>query len=179
MTRLEIEKCLEGMTILVDNREQPNTERYEQRVSSLSVPYRRQTLSYGDYAYNFTLPNGNELYGPDDLVTAPVVIERKMNLEELSGCLTQQRKRFENEFLRASEHNAVVYLLVEDATWEKLLAGHYRTKFRPESFFASLTAWIARYQIRVIFCRHEVSGKLIRELLYRELKEKLERGEYG
>ena len=179
MTRLEIEKCLESMSVLVDNREQPSTERYDQRVKSLSVPYRRQTLSYGDYAYNFVMPDGMELYSPSMTVCAPAVVERKMNLEELSGCLTQQRKRFEEEFKRARSNNATVYLLIEDANWEKLLAGHYRTRFRPESFFASLTAWIARYQIRIIFCKHEISGRLIKELLYRELKEKLERGDYG
>lgn len=179
MTRLEIEKCLETMTVLVDSRENPKSDRYEQRVKALSVPYRRQTLGYGDYTFNFTMPDGMELYPPTATVYAPAVVERKMNLEELSCCFTQQRKRFEAEFERAAENKAVVYLLIEDATWEKLLAGHYRTKFRPESFFASLTAWMARYKLRVIFCRHEVSGRLIKELLYRELKEKLERGDYG
>ena len=49
----------------------------------------------------------------------------------------------------------------------------------PEAFKASLTAWMARYNAKVIFCRQETSGTLIKEILFRELKERLERGEYG
>lgn len=178
MTNFEIEACLQSMTVLVDPRENPKTDRYEQRVNALSVPYRRQTLCYGDYTYNFTMPDGMELYPPSVTVSAPVIVERKMNLEELSSCFTQQRDRFQAEFKRASDNNAIIYLLVEDASWEKIIAGHYNTKFKPAAFIASLLGWSARYSIRLIFCKHEVSGKLIKELLYRELKEKLERGEY-
>lgn len=179
MTNFEVDACLKSMSVLVDNREQPTTERYEQRVNSLSVPYRRQTLDYGDYTYNFILPNGSELYSLEEIVKPSVIIERKMNLEELSSCFTQQRKRFKDEFQRASDNNSVIYLLVEDASWEGIFAGHYKTRFNPAAFIASILGWTARYKIRLIFCKHESSGKIIKEILYRELKEKLERGEYG
>jgi hypothetical protein len=43
---------------------------------------------------------------------------------------------------------------------------------------ASITAWMARYDCKVIFCKQEISGALIKEILYRELKERLERGDY-
>lgn len=179
MTNFDIDSCLKSMSILIDNREQPNTQRYEQRVKSLSVPSRRQTLDYGDYTFNCIMPDGSEMYGPNELVRPSVVIERKMNLEELSSCFTQQRERFKAEFQRASNENATIYLLVEDASWEKIFAWHYKTKFNPAAFTASLLGWSARYSIRLIFCKHESSGKIIKEILYRELKEKLERGEYG
>ena len=39
---------------------------------------------------------------------------------------------------------------------------------------ASLTAWLARYNCQIIFCEPATTGKLIREVLYRELKERLE-----
>ena len=112
-------------------------------------------------------------------VQIKAAIERKMNLEELSSCFTQSRDRFKREFERARQDNASVYLLVENANWEKLLAGHYNTKFNVNAFKASIIAWIARYDLKPIFCRSEVSGQLIQEILYRELKERLERGDYG
>lgn len=178
MTNFEVDACLKSMSVIIDTREQPNTDRYEQRVNSLSVPYRRQLLDYGDYTFNFTLPNGEELHKPNELIKPSVMVERKMNLEELSGCFTQQRERFKAEFQRASDNKAIVYLLVEDASWEKIYSGHYKTRFNPVAFIASVLGWSARYNIRIIFCKHESSGKIIKEILYRELKEKLERGEY-
>ena len=178
MTNFDIEACLKSMSVIVDNREQPTTKRYEQRVNSLSVPYRRQTLDYGDYTFNCILPDGSELYGPNELIRPSVMIERKMNLEELSSCFTRDRDRFKAEFQRASDEGAIIYLLVEDCTWEGIFAGHYKTRFNPVAFVASILGWSARYKIRLIFCKHESSGKIIKEILYRELKEKLESGEY-
>ena len=55
----------------------------------------------------------------------------------------------------------------------------YRSKYHPNAFLASLTAWMVRYNLTPIFCKAEVSGDLIREILYRDLKERLEQGEYG
>lgn len=166
----QVEECLESMVILVDSREQ-QSERALKRYSLFSVPYRRQKLDYGDYSAVF------QLAGEEKQIHA--AIERKMNLEELSGCLTHDRERFKNEFKRAAADNASVYLMVEDASWEAILNGRYKTRFNNKAFTASLVAWIARYDIKPIFCKHEVSGKLIQEILYRELRERLERGDYG
>lgn len=177
MEFIDIKGCLDSMSIVVDNREQPS-KRSEQRYSSFGVPYKRQTLSYGDYTYNFTLPDGRPLYEANTTILPDVCIERKMNLEELSGCFCQNRDRFEREFERAKQNNASVYLLVENASWENLVNGRYHTKFNPKAFLGSLSAWMARYNCKVVFCKSETSGKLIREILYRELKEKLEGGFY-
>lgn len=178
MTAIEIEDCLNSMNVVVDTREQPS-KRSAQRLSSLGVPYRRQTMNYGDYTYNFILPDGTELYVLNETISGDVVIERKMNLEELSQCFCQSRKRFTAEFERIKEHNATVYLLIEDGNWEKLIHGKYNTGFKSKAFFASLTAFMARYQVIPIFCQHEISGQIIHEILYRELKERLENGFYG
>ena len=72
-----------------------------------------------------------------------------------------------------------MYLLVEDATCENLINGKYATRYNPKAYFASITAWQARYGIKTIFCKSETSGKIIKEILYRELKEKLEQGFYN
>ena len=135
-------------------------------------------LDYGDYTYNFKLTDGKWLF--EDVASAHghCVIERKMNLDELSNCFCHERDRFRREFERAAENNATIYLLVEDATWENLINGKYRSKFNPKAFLSSITAWSARYHFKIVFCKHETSGKLIREILYRELKERLETGFY-
>jgi len=166
----EIDDILESMVILVDTREQPS-ERARKRYQSFDCQYRRQKLEYGDYSAEFSV-DGN-------IYRVPAAIERKMDLEELSSCLTHDRDRFRREFERAQADNASVYLLVEDANWENIINGRYKTKFNAKAYFGSITAWIARYNIKPIFCKKETSGKLIKQILYREIKERLERGDYG
>lgn len=170
MEGFNIDECLRTITILVDTREQPS-ERATKRYNGFGCPWRREKLDFGDYSACFNMPDGTER-------RVNVAIERKMNLEELSSCLTQQRERFEAEFIRAQKAGASVYLLVEDATWENLINGKYRTKFNPRAYLGSVTSWIARYDVKPIFCKHESSGRLIREILFREIKERLLRGEY-
>lgn len=178
MDNFTIQNCLDSMSVLADTREQPS-DRSEQRLASLGVPYKRQKLEYGDYTYNFTLPNGELLFTDEKSVCGHAVIERKMNLEELSQCFCQSRDRFIREFERIKANDASVYLLIEDGNIEKLMHGRYKTKFNKDAYLASITAWMARYDCKVVFCPHEVSGRLIKEILYRELKERLERGFYG
>ena len=170
-------EMLDSMVIYVDSREQPN-DRAKKRYESFGFPYERKTLSFGDYSYNAKLPNGNWLFDPSKTVSGFCVIERKMSLDELANCLTHSRDRFEREFKRAKENNSRILLLVENASWENLLTGKYRSKFRPAAFYGSLVAWIIRYDIQVIFCKQELSGRMIREFLYRDLKERIERGEF-
>ena len=168
---------LDSMKIYVDTREQP-TDRAKKRYESLEAPYERRTLSYGDYSYNAQLPNGKWLFDENETVSGYAVVERKMHLDELAACLTHSRERFEREFQRAKEHNARIFLLVENATWENLLAGRYRSKYNEKAFFASLCAWLVRYDLQLVFCKEETSGKIIKELLYRDLKERIARGEF-
>ena len=177
MNNFEVDACLESMSILYDTREQPS-KRAERRYESFGCPYRRQKLNYGDYTYNFILPSGKPLYQEDDPVNPDVMIERKMNLEELSQCFCQHRKRFEAEMKRAADQGAKIYLLVENATYENLLNGKYKTKFGSAAYTASLFAWVARYGIVPVFCKAETSGKIIKHILYRELKERLVNGQY-
>ncbi len=47
------------------------------------------------------------------------------------------------------------------------------------AFLASVMAFMIRYNMNLIFCKEETSGDLIKEILYRDLKERLERGEFG
>lgn len=177
MDPLEIEATLKTFRIIVDTREQ-RTPKASDRYKSFGSPFERATLSYGDYAANVTLPSG-DLHDTQRRVSAKCVIERKMNLDELAGCLGRGRDRFRREFERAAAAGAEVYLMVENATYEALINHRYRSKLHPSAFLASLIAWQVRYGLRVVFCKSGTSGKLIREILYRDMKERLERGEYG
>lgn len=178
MTIFEQKEVLKSFEILHDSREQ-NTERAKKRYDSFGVPHRKATLSYGDYTYNATLPDGSMIYDVSKAVEPHCTVERKMNLDELAECLGRGRVRFQKEFERAQEHNCRIYLLCENASWENLLNGKYRSRLNSNAFSASVLAWMIRYNMNIVFCKEETSGRLIREILYRDLKERLENGQYG
>lgn len=170
MHPVEIANQLENMVCLADTREQP-TARAKIRLKEIGLPIERVALKFGDYSARC----------PALDLSDKVAIERKMDLAELCGCYCHSRDRFAREFLRAKDAGAKVYLLIENASWEKAYRGQYRSKMRPESLVASLTAWLARYNCQLIFCEEYTSGKLIHDILYREMKERLEQmeGDFG
>lgn len=163
----EIEKSLDSMVLLVDTREQM-TDRLKERIELAGLPYERHKLDYGDYSAKCDVLD----------LTKTVVIERKMNLDELALCFGTQRKRFEREFERVKEAGATIYLLIENASWDVLYhEDSYKmrchSRYTSQAMIASLTAWMARYNMKVIFCSDGNSGKLIKEILFREMKERL------
>jgi len=168
MTPFELEQTLSTMTVIVDSREHP-TKEAKRRWDAFGVPYVIEGLKSGDYTAKFTLPDGST-YDMRDVV----VCERKMSLTEICGNFGQNRDRFIREFERIKESGAKVYLIVENASWENAYAGQYRSKMHPNALIANLTAWMARYNAHIIFCKSETAPKLIKEILYREAKEKLQ-----
>lgn len=163
MHPLEVENQLKKMVCLVDTREQP-TARSKMRLRAIGLPIERVALNFGDYSARC----------PSLDLSDKMVIERKMSVDELCNCYCQGRKRFEREFLRAKNAEAKIYLLIEDATWEQIFRHRYRSRMNPKSLVASMIAWLARYNCQLIFCDQNISGWLIREILYREMKERLE-----
>nr|DAJ10351.1 MAG TPA: ERCC4 domain protein [Caudoviricetes sp.] len=170
MNPFEVSRALKNLTLIVDTREQ-DTDRLRRRIRQTGLSFVRQKLDFGDYSAKTTLDNGTEFD-----ISSSVSIERKMNLDELCACYCKDRKRFTREFERAKSAGAKVYLLIENANWEKAYNGSYRSKMSPQALTASLFAWLARYNCQIIFCKEETSGKIIREILYREMKERLENG---
>ncbi|MGI6096369.1 MAG: ERCC4 domain-containing protein [Lachnospiraceae bacterium] len=168
MTPFEVNAALEKLVLLVDTREQ-DTLSFRRRMKEVEMPYTRQKLDFGDYSAKCTTDDGKELD-----FSGSIAIERKMNLDELCLCYTKERKRFTKEFERAKEAGAKLYLLVENGTWEKAIEGKYRSQMNSKAFLASLIAWLARYNCQVIFCEARTSARLIHEILYREVKERLE-----
>lgn len=170
MNPFEVSRALKNLMLIVDTREQ-DTDRLRRRIRQTGLSFVRQKLDFGDYSAKTTLDNGTEFD-----ISSSVSIERKMNLDELCACYCKGRKRFTREFERAKSAGAKVYLLIENANLEKVYNGSYRSKMSPQALTASLFAWLARYNCQIIFCKEETSGKIIREILYREMKERLENG---
>ena len=163
MDHFEVDAALKTMTVLVDTREQ-DTVRARKRLHDIGCTYERKALSFGDYSVKCNRLDLAEL----------VAIERKMSLDELCNCYCKDRPRFTREFERAMRAGAKLYLLVENGDWEKVYSGDYRSRMGAPALVASILAWLARYNCQVLFCVPFISGKLIHDILYRELKERLE-----
>ena len=165
MNPFDLNDSLDNMVVLVDTREKP-TKAAERRYSQFGCKHERVALSFGDYSAKFPLPNGEWFSLADK-----VVIERKMHIDELCHCYCQDRERFTQEFERAKEAGAKVYLIIEDASYEKMYLGKYRSKMSSSALIASLFTWLARYNCQIVMCTSEYTGKIIYDILYREGKE--------
>lgn len=176
MDRKQVAAVLASFRVVIDNREQ-DTVKAHRRYKAFGET-ERGTLSYGDYCGNIDI-DGKPLLDTSARISPACAIERKMSLDELAMCFTRGRERFEREFERAKEAGAKIYLLVENATYEDIMKHRYRSKFASTAFLASLLTWAVRYDITVVFCRAETSGELIREILIRDMRERLERDECG
>ena len=159
----EVETALESLTLVIDTREQ-DTAQLRKRIKQANLPVERKKIDYGDYTAKLTIDEND--YYLDNIV----VVERKMNADELATCFTRERARFKREFERAKEAGAKTYLLVENTSWDEIIKGNYRSRMLPQAYVASLTSWLTRYDCQIIFCSSENSGYLIRELLKREAK---------
>ncbi len=133
-------------------------------------------LDQGDYSYKYINIDGEECF-----MDSEIVVERKMNLNELANNFGRERKRFEREFNRAKELNTKVYLIIEDDSWEDAYNGTYgkdkayRSRLNPQSMIGSLHAWENRYNLHVRFCNRLRTGRMIRDICYYHLKEILEK----
>lgn len=177
MDPFEIREALNTFRIIADTREQ-RTPRASRRFKAFGCPVERGVLDYGDYCANITLPGG-DLLDPGGRLRPVCVVERKMGLDELAMCFTWERDRFQREFERARDFGARVYLLTENGSFEAIAQHRYRSKLTPAAFQASLIAWSIRYGFVPLFCKADSSGRVIKEFLYRDMKERLEHGEYG
>lgn len=167
MDIFEINEALGNITLLVDTREQ-ETAALKKRLEQTELPYKREKLDFGDYSAMCEV--GGKIYD----FRQSLAIERKMSLDEICGCFCKGRGRFTREFERAADSGAKIYLLIENGSWEAAYAGKYRSQMNSKAFTSSLLAWLARYNCQLIFCKAETSGRLIADILYREIKERLE-----
>jgi len=161
-TEGELKKELAGLTVIVDTREQVNghvTGFFDKK----KTPYKVRKLDAGDYS---------AMLG-DLTLERDVAIERKHSLDEICGNFTVERERFEREMWRAKAYGTKLFLIIENATWSDIFLGNYRSKLDPKSLTASLLSWQVKYNLTVLFCKPEETGRIITGILYYFAREKL------
>ena len=72
-----------------------------------------------------------------------VALERK-SLDDLVGCLTTGRERFERELARAAGLD--VFAVIVEASMEDMARGRYRSKMKPHAALQSVLAFQVRYR---------------------------------
>ena len=102
-----------------------------------------------------------------------IAIERKRNLDEICGNFTAQRERFEREMIRSKAYGLKLYLIIENASWTDIFLGNYSSKLPSKSLVGSLLSWMVRFNLTVIFCKPEETGKIIFGLCYYYARERL------
>ena len=164
-TETDLVAALSDLKIIADSREQVNnhiTEYWDRK----KVPYFTRKLNVGDYSAQLG----------DYTLEHDIAVERKHNLDEICGNLSQDRDRFEREFLRAKANGTKVFLLIEDAGWQDIYLHNYRSRLSPKSLMASLMSWQVRFNITVWFCEKENTARLIHQILYYAAREELLNG---
>jgi hypothetical protein len=164
------------MTIQVDTREHRSEwERIKNQFDGLGVDYIRSKLWVGDYM---------------NLDNPRVIVDRKKDLQELIGNVTQQHERFTRELTRAQEKGIKLIILCEhgegiqelidvyfwdnprlhitrwitkDGRPQKILK--YPRATKGESLYKSLLTIRDKYGVSFEFCEKKDTGYRIKELL--------------
>lgn len=145
-TPKEKDELISSMTILVDTREKVN-QHITDSFDKAGVKWKGKALDYGDYS--FFIPANEALSIPRDLYfDKKICIERKANLEEISGNLSQGRDRLEKEFALAPQFKV---LMIENANYSDIATSNYDTKLNNKSFLASLHTFWFKYNIPLFF----------------------------
>lgn len=151
--------------LLVDSREKPKAiKTILKEFEREGVPYSVTKLFIGDY----------QDYGNPFLI-----IDRKQSIQELAANCTRDHDRFKRELERAKAVGARLIILVEQNRYKDrdkwihvedvsdlMLWSSPHTTIRGEKVFRVLRAWMAKYDIDVVFCDKRQTGKKILEILY-------------
>lgn len=170
-TEKDFTKLKNQIVILHANNEQRN-EHILGWFEKHKIEHKGKALKNGDYC--FMLKADNELgILKDAYYTDELFIERKNSLDELSSSLIDETFHYE---LKRSINIKHKYLLVEGASWEKILNGEYRTKYNTASFWNSLHKIMVKYGIKIIFCEKENMGQMIYSICKSVLESEIIKG---
>ena len=137
------------MQIITDTREQ--------------LPYAFENSEVG------TIPVGDySILGLENCIA----IERK-ELNDLIGCLTTGRERFERELFKGKALD--YFALVVEASLSDLVRHTYTSKMEPKAAIQSLLAFSIRYRLPVWFCESREYGQSITESLLLKYARELEK----
>jgi len=157
------------MTVLVDTREHEGKNNHILNYfAEKNIPWMKHKMDYGDYSC--MIPANKDLSIPRDLYfDKQIMIERKANLEEYSKNCTAERVRINTEFSLAPKRKV---LLIENASYEKLVEGKYNTDYNPKSYWATVFSMWHRHDIPCFFMNDvKYSGQFIFGYLYYFLRE--------
>lgn len=168
-TESDIKSILKTLEVIVDTREKGNSHILKY-LESKKVPVESRALDTGDYSAVITV-DGVKMSIEDE-----VCIEKKNSIDEIAGNFTAERERFEREFLRAKAKGVKMYLFIENASYEKIIAHNYTSKTSPASLIASLLSWQIRFNITVVFCDKNTLPEILLNTLYYAARESLKGG---
>ena len=138
------------ITISIDSREQlPYSFKTESETA---------TLTTGDYS----------LKGASHLIA----IERK-TIDDLIGCLTTGRDRFERELHRGRALD--YFAIVIETTLADLSNGRYRSEMKPRAAIQSLLTFSIRYSLPIFFVENRRYGARVTESLLLKYARELEK----
>ena len=164
MSKAKVDKS--KMCMLIDTREQVN-QHIENYFNDNKINYRYQKLDFGDYSFEY---DGNSF-------EYQISVERKRDIDELSGNLTSgkkredgtrdgRRERFVREHKRASQAGAKLIWLIEDDSIANVYDWMYRSQLRPNSYIASILSFYFEYDLNIHFVPSRLSGMHIANTLY-------------
>lgn len=151
--------------LLIDTREHPKAiKSILEYFDSQGISHSSSKLWFGDYA-DYNRPG--------------IVIDRKQNIQELAANCTRDHDRFKRELERAKSVGAKLVILVEQNRYKDrdkqihvedipdlMLWESPHTTIRGEKVYRVLRAWMAKYDIEVVFCDKRQTGKIILEIIY-------------
>ena len=149
------------MTIQIDSREHKwELARIQRQLTALGCKTIVSKLYVGDY---------------QSLDNPRLVIDRKKNLQEICGNVTQQHERFQRELLRAQEAEIQLIILIEHGDdiqsledvyfWDNPRLSKSPKATTGKSLYRSLCTIRDRYNVRFEFCTKRETGQKIMELL--------------
>lgn len=166
------------MTIQVDTREHASEwKRIQRQFDDLGIKYFRSKVYVGDY---------------QSLDNPRLAVDRKKDLQELCGNVTQQHKRFKKELIRAMDAGIQLVILVEhgddvrfiEDVWFWKNPRKYEIRWRVnkqtgkkekyfispkavdgQQLYKSLCTIRDRYGVHFEFCTKDQTGRKIAEIL--------------
>ena len=176
---VELKKLLKNLCIVIDTREQVNkhiTDYFDKK----KIKYKVRKLDQGDYSCYIESNEETQPLGVirDWYFDNQIAIERKNSVDELIQSI-KDRDRFENEFARLKMYNTKIFMFVEEENgYKNIIAGNYRSQYKPISAIGSLETFIARYDINVQLISKEDTAYRIFKTLYYHLYELLKNRGY-
>lgn len=167
-TDRELESIVESIVCLCDTREQKNQhildwlDKFEHKSGEVGIKHRAKKLTSGDYSFYIPRQDSLGIMG-DIYFDNQFIIERKKDLDELSGNLTTNRDRFANEFSRTNAYK--YHMIIENGSLDDICNHRYASKLPPKSYLASLTSFCTKYNIALYFVSKNHSANVMWNLI--------------